>query len=209
MLWMTIRTLHYLTGCYQHKSSSAPHLRDWTDLSRETKRTIYYRFGSTAHFSSFPLCSARPESKQHGNLHWSSLRWVTATKGYGAKTQGGRNQNGNEGGQRENPAPSGSDNSDRPGDLLEQRATGGKRLSKWGVGRGGKQAFVVAVHQAALMDQSLQGTLQVTPRSKYVWATLPAATLLSFPIASLIDVDLLTCDLVLTTLKPKCLVVVM
>lgn len=40
-LWMTIGTLHYLTGCYQHKTSSAPDLRDCTDLSRETKRMIY------------------------------------------------------------------------------------------------------------------------------------------------------------------------
>lgn len=90
MLWMILGTLHYLTGCYQHKTSSAPDLRDWTDLSRETKRIIYCRFGSTAHFISSPLCSAWPESKQHKHFHSSPLRCVKATRG----TWGGRNQNG-------------------------------------------------------------------------------------------------------------------
>lgn len=82
----------------------------------------------------------------------------------------------------------------------------------WGVrdarerGWGGELTFH---HQAALMDQSLHGTLQSIPRSKYVRTPLPAATFLGFPVASLIDMDCLTCDPVLAALEPKCLVVLM
>lgn len=45
--------------------------------------------------------------------------------------------------------------------------------------------------------------------SKYVRTALPVATILSFPVAAFVDVDLLTGDAVLTVLKPTGLVVVM
>lgn len=128
MLWMTIGTLHYLTGCYQHKNSSAPGLRDWRDSRRETKWMIYCRFGSTAHLISSRLCSALPDSKQHKHFHSRPLRCVMATRGLkkiGTKM-------GWEGPEEKPRSPSGSDSSDRPGDLLEQRATGGRQLFKWG-----------------------------------------------------------------------------
>lgn len=114
----------------------------------------------------------------------------------GNKGVGDRNQMG-QGRPEEKPcSPS--------GDLLEQRVPGGRQPSKW---EGGDK--LIAVHQAASMDQSLRGTWQSMPRSKYVRTALPAVTLLSFPVASLIDMDLLTCDPVLAALEPKCLVVVM
>lgn len=45
--------------------------------------------------------------------------------------------------------------------------------------------------------------------SKYIWIALPVVAILRFPVASFIDMDLLTCDTVFATLKPTCLVVVM
>lgn len=138
MLWMTIGTLHYLTGCYQHKTSSAHDLRDWTDLSRETKRMIYCRFGSTAHFISSPLCFAWLLSRSSANiLNSSPLRCVTVMgEGGRGGTRGDQEPNWDEGGQRRNPVhPLESDSSDRPGDLLEQRATG-RRWPSVQVGKG-------------------------------------------------------------------------
>lgn len=88
--------------------------------------------------------------------------------------------------------------------LLEQRAAGGIPPSA-----GAWRAFAGAVHQPASKDKSLWDTFQSLPRSKYVWAVLPAATILGFPIAALIDMNLLTCDPILTALEPQCLVVVM
>lgn len=114
--------------------------------------------------------------------------------------------------QRKNPtSPQGSESSDRPGDLLQQRTIGGRQPSEWGErgvrGQGWGGGKLTFHHQAALMDQSLHGTLQSIPRSKYVRTPLPAATFLGFPVASLIDMDCLTCDPVLAALEPKCLVV--
>lgn len=92
-------------------------------------------------------------------------------------------------------SPCGSDSSDRPGDLLEQRATGGEQPSE----KGNSRPLMVSLH----------GTLQSMPRSKDVGTALPAPALLSFPVASLIDVNLLTCDWVLAALEPKCKIAVM
>lgn len=78
------------------------------------------------------------------------------------------------------------------GDLLEQRAAGGRQPSKkkgvgttWGRCDG-----------------------RPVPRSIYILASLPAAELLGLPVASLIDMNLLTCELVLAELEPPCFVVV-
>lgn len=71
-----------------------------------------------------------------------------------------------------------------------------------------REAAVQEGEQQAFDGQSLQGTWRPMPRSKYVGATIPAPALLSFPVASPIDVNLLTCDRVLTALEPKCHVVV-
>lgn len=77
------------------------------------------------------------------------------------------------------------------GDLLEQRVSGrGAGLGLW---------------SSDMMDPSLR----VNASSKYIGAALPAATILSFPVAAFVDVDLLAWDVVLTALKPTGLVVVM
>lgn len=54
----------------------------------------------------------------------------------------------------------------------------------------------------------MEQSLPVNASSKYIWARFPVATILSFPVATFVDVDLLTRDAVLTVLKPAGLVVV-
>lgn len=55
----------------------------------------------------------------------------------------------------------------------------------------------------------MEQSLHVNASSKYIRAAFPGAAILSFPVAALVDVDLLTRDAVLTVLKPTGLVVVM
>lgn len=62
---------------------------------------------------------------------FQSSQVCDSNKGVDAKTQGDRNQKRGWGRPKGKPcSPSGSGSSDQPGDLLEQRATGGKQPSK-------------------------------------------------------------------------------
>lgn len=121
------------------------------DVSRETKKRIYCRFGSTAHYVSSHLMLSLTPSQSSTDVFFIPVRCVTASIGLkDTRTKMGWRR------PEEKPrSPSGSDSSDRPGDLLEQRATGGRQSSKLGgvwVRVGDKLAFAVAAHQAALMD---------------------------------------------------------
>ncbi|TNN67854.1 hypothetical protein EYF80_021823 [Liparis tanakae] len=73
---------------------------------------------SSSSFSITSFCSSLTKYTPDSSLPWM----CDGNKGRGARTQGERNHNGT----KENPrSPAGSDRSDRPGDLLEQRAAGG------------------------------------------------------------------------------------
>lgn len=102
----------------------------------------------------------------------------------------------------ETSSPSELDSRHQLGDPLEQRVTGGR----WGWGQGGRPS---CRGPPAGSDGSLSGHFESMPRSKYVRAALPVAAFLGFPVASLVDVDLLPCGVVLTALEPKRLVAFM
>lgn len=101
---------------------------------------IYCRYGSTACYTPPPhtVMPSLTKVKAAQTISFLSSQVCDSNNG----TQGNGEPKWDEGGQRRKPcSSSGSDSSDRPGDLLEQRATGGRQLSEsGGRGWGGGQA---------------------------------------------------------------------
>lgn len=101
------------------------------------------------------LSLIRVKARLHDTFHSQSSQMCDSNKGVDAKTLGketGTNIGCEGRGRRESPAlPLDQTAGTVLEDLLEQRASGGKRPSKVR----DKQAFAVVVHQGASMDQSL------------------------------------------------------
>jgi len=87
MLCMTIGKLNYLTGCYQHKTCSAPsslepRLKEWSTHDLEALRM------------SCPPLQPDPSQSSTKCLLFQSSQMCDGNKGLGAKTQGEGNHNG-------------------------------------------------------------------------------------------------------------------